>query len=112
MKKVRVSYDGVWSATFSIRECEETLDVMRDQLLFWMGGQDKIDEADGNIEEAYLKWITVNIIPMSSMLNLKGIKQEFNNMEGFAPIDGEYGVELLSCDSWEFEEYNVEIEQI
>lgn len=103
MKKVKITHDW-WDATLEIQESPETLEAMKEQLLFWMSGEDMIEAAGGDIEKAYLKMLAVELIHTSIEWNIEGVKSQFEEKEGWAPLDGTKGVTLIRIDSWEFSE--------
>ena len=63
-----------WEAVVEIEESEATTGAMKEQLLFWSGGQDRIDNADGDIEKAYLKMLGSHMIFESIGMNIEGVK--------------------------------------
>ena len=75
-----------------------------------MGGQERIDDEDGDIEKAYLKMLGQQMIHMSMNLNVLGIKEQFEEMEGWYSLDGKFGVTLLRVDNWEFSASDFDIE--
>lgn len=111
MKKVKIEFDW-WEADVLIEDTPETLEKMKEQLLFWMGGQQWIDDEDGDVEMAYLKMLTRTILPLSMDYNLFGIVEKISDREGWYPIDGTHGVKLISCDSWYFESGNIHISTV
>ena len=51
----KIEFDW-WQAVVEIDGKPETLELMEEQLLFWMGGQERINTAKGNIEQALVWW--------------------------------------------------------
>ena len=98
-----------WEAVVEIEESEATTAAMKEQLLFWSGGQDRIDNADGDIEKAYLKMLGSHMIFESIGMNIEGVKSAFDDEEGWCPIRGKNGVNLVSVDEWEFSEDEIDI---
>ena len=111
MKKVKIGFDW-WDAVVEITESEETTNIMREQLLFWMGGQRMIDDADGDVEEAYLKMLAVELINSSMDYTLSGVLKDFEEKEGWATLDGTFGVKLISVNEWKFDEDEFFFEEI
>jgi len=100
---VKISYEW-WEATVEIFRSDETTNNMKEQLLFWGGGQERIDNQDGNIEQAYLKMLGEYLIAESIIgWTVKGLIDEWNDKEGWSKLDGSAGIKLLSCSNWEFE---------
>jgi len=111
MKRVKISFDW-WEAEVEIDESEKTLEIMRSQIMFWMDGEKELVRYDGNAEKAYLKMLGQELLPMSREYNLSGILSEFEDLEGWAPLDGSFGVKLISVDSWYFEKNDIRLEQL
>lgn len=103
MKKKKIEFDW-WEAVVEIDDKPETIEVMREQLLFWMGGQERINAAKGDIELAFLKMLGQFAINESIGHTLEGVLCAIDDTEGWASLRGKYGVKLISVDSWEFEE--------
>jgi len=93
-----------WEAKLKITYNENTLKWMENQVLFWVGGQDRIDDEDGDVEKAYLKMLANFIIHESIEYNAYGIRAEIEKAEGWAALDERFGVELISVDTWSFQE--------
>jgi len=111
-KKVRINltFDW-WEAVVEVERCDKTTEKMKAQLLFWMNGQHRIDEEKGDIEKAYLKMLTQQLIYLSMEFSISGIKDEFRGMEGWYSIEGRHGVELLTADTWKFSVTDVFLEE-
>lgn len=102
MKQVKISYEW-WVALVEIDDIPETYQYMEDQLLFWSGGEDRIDREDGDVESAYLRMLGEAIITKSTRLTVQGIIRHFAEAEGWVPLDGSFGIRLVTVDTWEFE---------
>jgi len=100
--KVQHDWSG-WTVTLRINQDSSTLDTMREMLLFWMGGQDRIDDCEGDVQTAWLLFFAQRAIVESVQWNLQGVKSQFEQREGWAPLDGSCGIELIACDSLDFE---------
>lgn len=111
MKKVKISYEW-WNAIVEIDETPETVEYMKDQLMFWTGGERRIDYEDGDVETAYLKMLGEAMISQTMRLNIHGILNYFSEAEGWALLDGSFGIRLVSVDNWEFETDEFIIEEI
>lgn len=111
MKKVKLQYEW-WEAVLEINYNENTLQWMKDQVLFWIGGQDAIDEQDGDVEKAYLKMLGVKLLELSSEYNLYGVEKEFEDMEGWAQLDSTFGVIIRGIDSWKVDESEISVVEI
>ena len=111
MKKIRLNFEW-WDAVVEIDYNENTLQWMKDQLLFWSGGQEKIDDEEGNIEQAYLKMLAQEILPLSQSLNLYGLTEHFKEAEGWAALNDDFGVKLVSVEPWNFETEDIQLVEI
>ena len=108
IKTFELKYDW-WEAVLQIDDTPKAREAMQEQLLFWTGGEDLIDDAENDIVQAYI-WQTAPIIIDTSMRkNNTGIINEFKEMEGFLPLDGGCGVKLIESECWEFghEEFQI-----
>lgn len=110
-KRVEISFEW-WCATIEIDESESTMATMKEQLLFWSGGQDRIDRHGGDIEKAYLKMLASHMIFESINCTQEGVAIAFDDEEGWYPIRGKNGVNLINCDSWEFSDEDFDIKQL
>ena len=99
----KIEFDW-WQAVVEIDGKPETLELMKEQLLFWMGGQGRINTAKGNIEQAFLKMLGQFLIYESIGHTLEGVLCAIDEAEGWASLRGKYGVKLIYVESWEFEE--------
>jgi hypothetical protein len=103
MKRVSLNYEW-WDAVVEINYNENTLQWMKDQLLFWAGGTERIeDELGGDIEKAYLRSLAQEILPLSQSRSLSGIVAYFAEAEGWAALNDDFGVRLVSVDTWSFD---------
>ena len=109
MVRIKINYEW-WEAVFEIDRSDKTIETMKDQILFWMSGEDRIEKEGGDIEKAYLKMVSQEMIDETMRFNLKGILSYFEDAEGYAPLNGEYGVKLISVDNWKFDEDDFFIE--
>lgn len=60
--------------------------------------------------EEYAKKLAQKIIIDSMELNIEGVKDVFEDAEGFPKLDGSTGVELVYCECWSFDDDDFEIE--
>ena len=113
IKKKTINFEH-WEAVVEVNNSLETKESMKEQLLFFMGGQRLIDGAEGDIEEAYLKSLGGQLIRLSMDYNLYGVLEEIDEMEGWLPVRGKYGVKLISVDPWDFDEsfFDIKDEQL
>ena len=98
----KIEFDW-WEAVVEIDGKPETIEIMKEQLLFWVGGQRRIDKANGDVEFAYLEMLGEFLITESMGWSLEGILCQAEAREGWHSLCGKYGIKLISVDSWEFE---------
>lgn len=107
-KTKKITYEW-WDAVVEIDEGPETTEMMKEQVLFWMGGQQMIDREKGDVELAYLKMLGRALIRLSMEYNMTGVLDEMDEREGWAPLRGKHGVTLISCDQWDFDDGEFQI---
>ena len=107
MRTKTVSYDGQWEATVEIDD--HAVPKMHEQLMYWYGGEQRIANADGDIETAYLLMLGQELIRESMDYTIEGVLEQFADKEGWYPLDGSAGVRLVSLDNWEFYEDEFEL---
>jgi hypothetical protein len=114
-KKFKLTFDW-WEAVVEIEQNEKTIGHIKDQLSFFTGGQRTIDNAENNEEiiEAYLRQIARSLVVESMDWKLEGVIDQIADdmYEGFLPIDGSFGVKLVSIDNWEFSEEDFDIKEM
>lgn len=109
LKRYKISHEW-WDAILEINDDEKTKEAMKEQLMFFMGGQKMIDQADGDITRAYLESISKHILIESMRFTSpKGVIEAIGEYEGFIPLDGSCGVKLVSVDTWEFSDSSFDI---
>lgn len=102
--------DTYWESRFEVdtefkKECcgvEYTAEMYaKESLLFFSGGEDLLEEEDGDVFRAYFRLLAPTLMKESLDWNTNGVISEIGDAEGFAPIDGSCGIKLVSCDSLE-----------
>lgn len=106
MKRKKIVYEW-WEAVVEI--ADDSTDKMKEQVQFWVHGEQWIKEADGDVELAYLRMLGQSLIAESMQWNLYGILKEWENREGWYPLDGSGGVKLVSVDRWEFSDDDFQV---
>jgi hypothetical protein len=110
-KKIAINYEW-WSAVIEIEENEQTINYMKEQLLFWSGGHARIVKEKGDIKKAYLKMLGEDLLVESMSLSFYGILCKYDDKEGWYDLRGTYGVTLISVDEWEFSDDDFFIEDL
>lgn len=107
-EKVTLSYEW-WEAVVEIDDSPGTISAMQQQLLFWSGGQAWIDREDGDVRTAFLKMLGAELARQSLVVGPEFIGELFTNHEGWAPLDGSFGVRLVRVDQWSFGREDISI---
>ena len=103
MYRRKIIFDW-WEAVVEIDDTPKTKEVMKEQLLFWLGGQRRIDKVSGDVELVYLEMLGQYLIAESMGCTLEGVLCAVEESEGWCSLRGKYGIKLISVDSWEFED--------
>ncbi|RVU01108.1 DUF2528 family protein [Mucilaginibacter limnophilus] len=89
--------------------------TMREMIMHWTGGAGWLKENDGDITKTFLQQLAAEIqqIQCENNYTLEGVIEEFVNREGWWPMDGSCGVQILEVEDFEFlmNEYEVMEEQ-
>jgi len=89
-------------------DADKFRDTAQQTLGFFSWDYDK--DADP-VDEAAKKYAMASIRSATfSNYNEYGVKKDFEEMEGFAPVDGSYGIELIRVSGYEFDEDDLEME--
>lgn len=79
-------------------KCAETIKQMVD---FWLGAEERLDDANGDYTVAWLKQVGEKLFRFAVRdLSLYGCLEEFKDMEGWAPLDGSFGIKLLDVETY------------
>ena len=96
------------AATLKVDTEKFTPEKAKDTLTFFVWDYDK--NADP-VEEVMKKYAmsAIRLATMNS-INTSGVISEFENYEGYYPVDGSHGITLINVDGYEFEEEDLEVE--
>ena len=109
MATYTISNDYIWESKLEIKEDQKTRDLIETQLLFFMTDEQiELAVADNGLIETYLEQIAKSLITESMQWNKHGVIKAIGDYEGFLPIDGTMGVELISIDQWAFDDFDIE----
>lgn len=109
MEKFKIDYD-YWTVELEIDPTK--ISNFKEQLMFWGGGEYWIARERGDVKIAFIKLLARELVRMSMDYNLKGIIKEFENKEGWLPLNIEHGVRVLSIDDFTFDEDNFYVTQL
>ena len=107
MRTTTISYDGQWEAKVEIADDAEP--KMREQLMYWAGGEYRLASAGGEVERAFLIMLGQALVREAMDYTIEGVLARFADREGWYPLDGSAGVRLVSIDNWEFYEDEFEL---
>ncbi|MDM1536382.1 hypothetical protein [Myroides odoratimimus] len=109
IKKYKVMYGfHDWECTIEINEELFTPQLLQSALDFFCWDYNK----KGNLYEEYAKKLAKQIAYFSMDWNESGIIDQFEDLEGYPPLDGSMGVKLIRCDNFrlEDEEFSLGVE--
>ena len=114
--KFRVSHQNYGGPECLIQidfEHKGIMDSIKGMVEFWSEWKERLEENKGDYVQTFLKQCGAWFCGESLNLSMFGIIQEYNNKEGWTPIDGSHGVQLLSRDvpEYEHEDFYVAIEK-
>lgn len=101
-KQITVTYDG-WEARFEVNAVPKTLEAMEEAVRFWVCGDERLEQSEGDVMQAYFKLLCQEMIVESIELNKVGMLRHFKEAEGWFPLDGSKGVTLLDVSGFKFE---------
>lgn len=111
MSKYVIEYDDWWNAEFDVDE-EKALPYAKESVEFWNGHKERLERNDGDYIKTFLNSIAPDIIALSASHSLYGIQNKIADMEGYFPIDGNCGIELVAVDEFTFDTDRLTIEKI
>lgn len=100
MQTYKIEYDNMPLATVEIDE-SKAAEPIKEMVEFWMNWETNVEEHDGDYTRSWLKNLAMFILR-----NQRPPKDD----EGWAPMDGSYGITIKSWDVWEPDEDLISIE--
>ncbi|MEN5054370.1 hypothetical protein [Sphingobacterium kitahiroshimense] len=69
-------------------------------------------DPDGDLITEVAKKYALEVIQVASeqRVNVRGVREEFDSKEGFAPFGQKYGIQLKEVEHYEFTDYALEFE--
>lgn len=109
IKKYDFNYDCYGAmVSFSVDTTKFTAEMAKATLEFFTWDYDR--EVDP-VDEVMKKYALLAIrIATCENYNTYGVMCEFNNREGYGPVDGSIGIILISVTGYEFDEDNLYLE--
>lgn len=93
-----------WDAKVEIDTANPATDkAIKDMVQFWSEWEIRLDANKGDYTMTFLKMLGRKLVYMQldKDLNLKGVISEMSTEEGWYPLDGSFGIKLISCSSAE-----------
>lgn len=114
-KQYKLDYDWKADVVIEINHDIATESFFHELNDFWCESEDRVDE-DGSAFSGVMKLLAVVILQLTVEFpnkNTNGIKQLFKDgQEGWPPMDGEYGIKIVSIDSFCFDSSDFSLEEI
>lgn len=84
---------------------------IQQQVEFWYGWEQKLKRNDGDYVKTFLQQLGSHVqdIALGTGYNTWGVKEEFNSREGWAPMNGLAGINILHHTRLEFEDQEFEV---
>jgi hypothetical protein len=86
--------------------------ALAEMVEFWSGWEDVLVDNHGDYLRAFLKMLGAHVAYLAMEWNIHGVKAQLIEQEGWYPLDGSYGIELIDCGSVQFEPDYFEIEEL
>jgi hypothetical protein len=102
-KTYDLNYDGDWLATIVI-DLEKSKDVIKEMVEFWGGYEHRLDDNGGDYVKTWLKQLSNHI--------LYDGKPPHKDDEGWVPLDGSFGIKVVSWQRYEFDGDLIEVEEV
>lgn len=87
-------YDDDWIARIRIDDTDKSHDAIREMVEFWSDWEDRLKAAGGNYTQCWLNQLALQLL-------YYGPRTE--NEEGWIPLDGSFGITLVSYVPWSFD---------
>jgi len=79
------------------REGQNMESILKEQVLFWPNGARDIEINDGDYVKTYLEYMASEVKPVSRYWHIIIVKRTIKDIEGYYPINGEWGITLIQC---------------
>lgn len=104
-EEITITINETYKVTFAIdHKLLESKNILKDMHNFWVDADFRLSECNGNILKAVLGHAAeiAYIQQVSDDLNSYGVMESFNELEGWCPMDGSFGILLKHIDEYEF----------
>jgi hypothetical protein len=91
-----------------------TIDAMRNMILFWTGGKERLFLNNHNVTKTFLQQLAreILIIVIGGNSSVKSVQNEFKNREGWSDIDGSFGIRLFYIETLDIDYSDFKIEEV
>lgn len=82
------------------------LEVVKSLVEFWSGWEQRLASNKGDYIKTFLQQLASEVISLVAANNwtLDGVLDEFSDKDGYCPMDGSCGIEILHTDEFSFED--------
>lgn len=112
--EITVDIDHDFTVPYGGKVCNME-EILKENLLFWASGEERIDNYDDNVTEAYLQLLcsTCMCELVENNWNVQGLIDSFKDKEGWTPVDGSFGIKIIYCEAPEMDYHDdYEIKEI
>lgn len=90
------------------------MDKIQEMVEFWSGWENRLSFNDGDYVKTFLKLTasTVQWISISDNYNTWGVRFSFTDREGWYPMDGSHGINILTNSRFEWDDDDFEVEEV
>jgi len=110
-----MEYSGHWwECTVEIDDNIATVEMMKELILFWIGGKNRLKQNKGNVITTFLQQLAREIFYILTEHNYteEGVIDEFDNREGWCKMDGSMGIKITYTDNVEISHDDFSVEEI
>ena len=108
-KTIIINVSNLMEIALRIKQDEQTQNDLKEMVLFWVGGQSRLDNFKGNIEKAFCdqfgRRFFMDVMEDGHYRALKRFKN--GEVEGYDKMDGTRGLTII--DATEFDSDDLEI---
>ncbi len=110
IKRYKLEYSGAFTLVVDINDEKCTEKLLHEINGFWGGDDDRLFEADDDVLTAVLRMLVV-MVAQESIEYYWGVETQLKTkpLEGWPPLDGSYGITLISASRFEFDDSEISI---
>jgi len=117
MKKFKIeNFSLNWEMSVAIDE-EKAMPFIKEMVEFWAGWESLLADFNGDYLKAFLKMLGAECLQLMitedyTLEGLIGAFDQSNQKEGWCPLDGTYGIEIIDADDCRIYEEEFSISEI